>query len=91
MRNAVERACILAPSRVLEPADLGIEDSELDPMSRRSRPSNVALGDEVSLEEIEREHIARVIARSPSLEAAARTLSIDATTLQRKRKRYGLA
>ena len=45
----------------------------------------------VSLEALEREHIARVVAQSPSLEAAARILDIDATTLQRKRKRYGLA
>ena len=45
----------------------------------------------VSLEALEREHIARVVAQSPSLEAAARMLDIDATTLQRKRKRYGLA
>jgi NtrC-family two-component system response regulator AlgB len=31
------------------------------------------------------------VARAPSFEAAARTLGIDTTTLQRKRKRYGLA
>ena len=43
------------------------------------------------IESLEREHIARVVAQSPSLEAAARILDIDATTLQRKRKRYGLA
>jgi NtrC-family two-component system response regulator AlgB len=91
MRNAVERASILAPSRVLEPEDLSLVDPEIDPTSRRSRPATLSIGDEVSIDEIEREHIARVIARSPSLEAAARTLGIDATTLQRKRKRYGLA
>ena len=54
-----------------------------------SRPSQI--GAPISLEALEREHIARVIAQSPSLEAAARILDIDATTLQRKRKRYGLA
>jgi transcriptional regulator with GAF, ATPase, and Fis domain len=43
-----------------------------------------------SLELLEREHIARIVAHSSSLETAARTLDIDATTLQRKRKRYGL-
>ena len=48
------------------------------------------VGAPMSLEALEREHIARVVAQSPSLEAAARTLDIDATTLQRKRKRYGL-
>jgi NtrC-family two-component system response regulator AlgB len=43
----------------------------------------------VSLEDIEREHIARVVARAPTFEAAASILGIDSTTLQRKR--YGLA
>ncbi|HTU90750.1 MAG TPA: helix-turn-helix domain-containing protein [Gemmataceae bacterium] len=43
------------------------------------------------LEEIELEHIARVVSRTSSFEAAAKSLGIDATTLQRKRKRYGLA
>jgi NtrC-family two-component system response regulator AlgB len=51
----------------------------------------LTLGAEVSLEEIEREHIARVIARTNSYEAAAKILGIDVTTLQRKRKRYGLS
>lgn len=49
------------------------------------------LGQDFSIEEIEREHIAQVVTRVASFEAAARVLSIDPTTLQRKRKRYGLA
>jgi NtrC-family two-component system response regulator AlgB len=53
--------------------------------------AKITIGDDASLEEIEREHIARVVARAPSFEAAARILGIDATTLHRKRKRYGLA
>jgi NtrC-family two-component system response regulator AlgB len=97
LRNAVERAVILTPANVVEPADLGLPDAagETDaegadaPAGTARTP--VALGDDVSLEAIEREHIARVVARAPSFEAAARTLGIDVTTLQRKRKRYGLA
>ena len=64
------------------------------PWLRRTRTVSsevTQVGAFVSIESLEREHIARVIARSPSLEAAARILDIDATTLQRKRKRYGLA
>ena len=49
------------------------------------------LGQDFSIEEIEREHIAQVVTRVASFEEAARILSIDPTTLQRKRKRYGLA
>ena len=89
LRNAVERAVILAPHDVLEAADLGLTllaSPNVDAASQAVR-----LGAPVSLEALEREHIARVVAQSPSLEAAARTLDIDATTLQRKRKRYGLA
>jgi NtrC-family two-component system response regulator AlgB len=90
LRNAVERAAILAPANVIEPADLGL--AAAGPAGANGEAaSRLALGDEVSLEEIEREHLARVVARAPSFEAAARTLGIDVTTLQRKRKRYGLA
>ncbi len=42
-----------------------------------------------SLEEIEREHIRRVLGESPTLDEAAATLGINVTTLWRKRKRYG--
>jgi NtrC-family two-component system response regulator AlgB len=88
LRNAVERAVILASRDVLEPIDLGL--SSLSSLDSTGTAHTVHIGALVSLDALEREHIARVIARSPSLEAAARTLGIDATTLQRKRKRYGL-
>ena len=90
LRNAVDRAAILATSPVLTAADLGLAHLASTAPGTRGRGS-VALGSDVSLEEVEREHIALVLARAPTLEAAARTLGIDATTLQRKRKRYGLA
>ena len=94
LRNAVERAVILAQSGTLGPSDLGLRPTE-NPGDDASRPFNgathdVALGGDYSIEEIEREHIARLIARTRSMEAAARVLKIDPTTLQRKRKRYGL-
>jgi NtrC-family two-component system response regulator AlgB len=96
LRNAVERAVILSPATVIEPADLGFTS---DAVGREMESSSVAagarakitLGDNVSLEELEREHIAQVVSRASSFDAAARILGIDVTTLQRKRKRYGLA
>lgn len=101
LRNAVERAVILSPSSILEAQDLGLEAGgpELTDESAatsvqdgaRARSATVALGEDCSIAEVEREHIARVIARAPSLEVAAQVLAIDPTTLQRKRKRYGLA
>jgi NtrC-family two-component system response regulator AlgB len=88
LRNAVERAVIVASDQRLEPGDLGLEVDH--PSEARWIRVNT-IGELVPLGAIEREHVARVIARSPSLEAAARTLGIDATTLQRKRRRFGLA
>lgn len=88
LRNAVERAVILAPATILEAEDLGIRAPDTVPSSAEAP---VLLGADVSLEALEREHIARVLAQASSLESAARILGIDATTLHRKRKRYGLA
>jgi NtrC-family two-component system response regulator AlgB len=91
LRNAIERAVILSPGPRIEPDDLGIPYTPEPLASGAPVGIEVALGADVSLEGLEREHIARVIARAPTLEAAARILGIDSTTLQRKRKRYGLA
>lgn len=91
LRNAVERGTILAPSALIEPDDLGIPRAPSDGQAGSVRGAPTLLGGEVSIELLEREHIARVVARAASLESAARILGIDSTTLQRKRKRYGLA
>jgi len=97
LRNAVERAVILSPASVLELQDLGIGLAITDGEHRAARPdgssngNSAVLGANFSVEEIEKEHIARVVAHAASFEAAAHILGIDPTTLQRKRKRYGLA
>lgn len=95
LKNAVERAVILCPGTSIEPEDLGIpaaaEGAGLVAGAPAAPSAEVVVGADVSLEALEREHIARVIARAPTLEAAAKLLGIDSTTLQRKRKRYGLA
>ena len=41
-------------------------------------------------EELEAEHLRRVLASCPTMEEAAEVLGIDPSTLYRKRKRYGL-
>jgi NtrC-family two-component system response regulator AlgB len=101
LRNAVERAVILSPSTIVEPEDLGLPSDAVDFPSehdvhvvtdtRRFRSTTPVLGGDFPIAEIEREHVARVVARAPSFEAAAQILGVDPTTLQRKRKRYGLA
>ncbi len=44
----------------------------------------------VSLEEIEKDYIARVVNETPTVEEASRILGIDPATLWRKRKKFGL-
>ncbi len=46
------------------------------------------IGNRVSLEELEREHIMRIIEIADSMDEAAQILGIDPATLYRKRKRY---
>jgi NtrC-family two-component system response regulator AlgB len=46
------------------------------------------VGGDFTVEEIEREHILRVLARARSQEEASRILGIDGSTLWRKRRRY---
>jgi len=81
LRNAIERAVILWPAQVIEPA-------AFPERIAAHATSTVRLGADFTLEAIEREHILQVIARSPTLEDAARILGIDSSTLWRKRKRY---
>lgn len=86
LQNAVERAVVLAKGGPIEPRHLPEE------VRATTGPAGGA-ADEVglSLEEVERRHIVRVLARANDYEEAARTLGIDKATLWRKRKRYGLS
>jgi NtrC-family two-component system response regulator AlgB len=83
LRNAVERAAVLSQSDLISPECLPDTLFQLRSPTPNS-PSSV------SLEEIEREQIMRVLAESPTLQGAAEDLGIDVTTLWRKRKRYKL-
>jgi NtrC-family two-component system response regulator AlgB len=83
LRNAIERGVILAASSVVELTDL--------PTQIGTPPrTGVEVGAVVTLDQLEAEHIRRILASTPTIEEAARVLGIDASTLYRKRKRYGL-
>jgi two-component system, NtrC family, response regulator AlgB len=84
LRNAIERAVILARGEF-------IESSDLPEALRAVDAPGVMLGGLVSLDAIERAHAERVIARTSTLEEAARVLGIDSATLYRKRKRWEAA
>ncbi|HEX7624356.1 MAG TPA: sigma-54 dependent transcriptional regulator, partial [Anaeromyxobacteraceae bacterium] len=82
LRNAIERALILARGQVLEPESF----PERIAASASDAP---VLGGNFTVEAIEREHALRVIAHTPTMEEAAHLLGIDASTLWRKRKKWG--
>ena len=83
LQNVIERAVILCSGAQVDVGLLSIPETG----ERQSRPR---IGDALSLEELERTHIRGVMATSTSLDAAAKTLGIDVSTLYRKRKQYGL-
>ena len=83
LRNVIERAVILAPGDTIELADLPEEFSA-------ARRQASAVGAHVTLDELEAEHIRRILASSRNLDEAARTLGIDPATLYRKRSKLGL-
>ncbi|HSW15296.1 MAG TPA: sigma-54 dependent transcriptional regulator [Solimonas sp.] len=84
LRNVVERAVILCQDEAIGPEHL--------PFTRgpRSAATGLRVGDMVSLQELEQAHIQALLATSPTMEAAARTLGIDSSTLYRKRKQYNM-
>lgn len=83
LANAIERAVILAGGPLV-----GLED--LPDHLRGRDSSNVDLGALVSLDELEKEHIKRILDKTTSLEQAAQILGIDPATLYRKRKKLKL-
>lgn len=88
LRNAVERAAILASGPKVGLADL--PDRIVQPRTQPATPNAIGIGAAVSLEQVEIEHIKRILASTSSLDEAAQTLGIDVSTLYRKRKLYGL-
>ena len=86
LRNAVERAAILAGGPEVGLADL----PERIAQARVFAGGPVEVGRRVSLERLEVEHIRRVLGNTSSLEEAAEVLMIDPSTLYRKRRKLGL-
>ena len=84
LRNTIERGVILASDEEVGLADLPAQVGASPP------PSAMEIGGAVTLEQLEAEHIRRVLATTPTIEQTAITLGIDPSTLYRKRKRYGL-
>ena len=80
LENIIERALILSHGTGIQLQHLPEEFQSLGDASQRP----------MSLEEVEQQHIVRVLRIARDLDEAARILGIDPTTLWRKRKKYGL-
>jgi NtrC-family two-component system response regulator AlgB len=83
LRNVIERAVILCESKYL-----GLE--HLPGNFLPTSVPTIELGDPIPMDKLEELHIRRVLARSKSIEEAARVLEMDPATLWRRRKRYGI-
>jgi NtrC-family two-component system response regulator AlgB len=81
LQNTIERALILWPAQVIEP-------TAFPPRMLSHQVSGPQLGGDVTLADIEREHILAVMSRTSSPDEAASILGIDPSTLWRKRKRF---
>ena len=82
LRNVIERAVVLSRGSVLRREDLP------DVLFDTAAPRPIHLSPDSSLEQLEQEHIRRVLGVAPTLEDAAATLGISIATLWRKRRRY---
>jgi NtrC-family two-component system response regulator AlgB len=81
LRNVIERAVILTKQEK-------IDVNDFPDTLRGAQPSGAIIGNRVSLDELEREHIMRIVEIASSMDEAAQILGIDPATLYRKRKRY---
>jgi len=82
LSNVIERAAILCQND-----RIGIEWLPPNLVSDDSTPH---IGDPITLEKIEEQHIRRILASTKSLQEAADILGIDQATLWRRRKKYGI-
>ena len=90
LRNAIERAVILAKNEKLSLEDFPAElrgQHAAAPVSKEFLPEAGSL---ISLEKLGEAHMRKVLERTPVLSEAAAILGIDQATLYRKRKKVGL-
>ena len=92
LRNAIERAVIMAKGKKLELEDLPAELRGHPVAGPNGNGSGALLevGSLVSMEQLGDAHLRLVLQRTSNLAEAAQVLGIDQATLYRKRKKLGL-
>ena len=91
LRNAIERAVILAKETQIVPEDLPAELRGPVAGDGKDVEHLPVAGSLISLEQLEEAHLRKILQRTPSLTEAAQILGIDQATLYRKRKKIGLS
>jgi len=90
MRNAIERAVIMAQGIKVTREDLPAESRGQALAGTNGGDGILQVGALVSMEQLEGAHIRKVLERTSNLAEAAQVLGIDQATLYRKRKKIGL-
>ena len=90
LRNAIERAVIMAKGNKINLEDLPAELRGQMAPGTEGNGALVEVGSLVSMEKLEEAHLRKVLERTSNLAEAAEVLGIDQATLYRKRKKIGL-
>ena len=90
LRNAIERAVIMAKGKKLTLEDLPAELRGQAVAGAKGNGAPLEVGSLVSMEKLEEAHLRKVLERTSNLAEAAEVLEIDQATLYRKRKKIGL-
>lgn len=86
LSNVLERSVILATGDTVDPSCL----PNVFHQNAEGKNGGIKPGSMVSIDELEQEHILKILDKVNSLDKAASILGIDTTTLYRKRKKMGL-
>jgi NtrC-family two-component system response regulator AlgB len=90
LRNAIERAVIMAKGDKINLEDLPAELRGRAAPGIKGNGASLEVGSLVSMEKLEEAHLRKVLERTSNLAEAAQVLGIDQATLYRKRKKIGL-
>lgn len=92
LQNTVERAVVLCTGDEIEPQHIQLSRLEmLDQETPAAAVESVVRSEELTIEEVEREHILRTLELTGGNKSrAAQILGIERSTLDRKLKKYGL-
>ena len=90
LRSAIERGVILAAGPLVVLADMPSQIGDPHHVGPGTAANPQTAGEPPTIEQVEAEHIRRILARTASIGEAATKLGINPSTLYRKRKKYGI-